>query len=89
MAGDRRFKVGVNLDGKLFGKEPAARLDRPFLWIQSADGKTWATVAHATVDANGDFDAQLQLSPGAYRAVVAAFSGYAPGTTPVLNVVGD
>ena len=56
---------------------------------QSADGKTWATVAHATVDANGDFDAQLQLSPGAYRAVVAAFSGYAPGTTPVLNVVGD
>ncbi len=40
MAGDRRFKVGVNLDGKLFGKEPAARLDRPFLWIQSGDAKT-------------------------------------------------
>ena len=40
MAGDRRFKVGVDLDGKLFGKEPAARLDRPFLWIQSADAKT-------------------------------------------------
>lgn len=40
MAGDRRFKVGVNLDGKLFGKEPEARLDRPFLWIQSGDAKT-------------------------------------------------
>ena len=37
MAGDRRFKVGVNLDGKLFGAEPDARLDRPFLWIQSGD----------------------------------------------------
>jgi len=40
MAGDARFKVGVNLDGKLFGKEPEARLDRPFLWIQSSDAKT-------------------------------------------------
>jgi len=40
MAGDRRFKVGVNLDGKLFGREPEARLDRPFLWIQSGDAKT-------------------------------------------------
>jgi hypothetical protein len=35
MASDRRFKVGVDLDGKLFGAEPASRLDRPFLWIQS------------------------------------------------------
>lgn len=35
MAGDPRFKVGVDLDGKLFGAEPDARLDRPFLWIQS------------------------------------------------------
>jgi dienelactone hydrolase len=40
MAADPRFKVGVNLDGKLFGKEPDARLDRPFLWIQSSDAPT-------------------------------------------------
>ena len=40
MAGDPRFKVGVNLDGKLFGEEPDARLDRPFLWIQSGDAQT-------------------------------------------------
>jgi predicted dienelactone hydrolase len=40
MAGDRRFKVGANLDGKLFGQEPAARLDRPFLWIQSGVAPT-------------------------------------------------
>ena len=40
MARDRRFKVGVNLDGKLFGHEPEARLDRPFLWIQSGDERT-------------------------------------------------
>ena len=35
MAGDPRFRAGVNLDGKLFGSEPDARLNRPFLWIQS------------------------------------------------------
>jgi hypothetical protein len=40
MASDPRFKVGVNLDGKLFGNMPHARLDRPFLWIQSGDAKT-------------------------------------------------
>jgi len=40
MAGDPRFKVGVNLDGKLFGAEPDARLDRPFLWIQSGVAPT-------------------------------------------------
>jgi dienelactone hydrolase len=37
MAGDRRFKVGVNLDGKLFGAQRDARLDRPFAWIQSGE----------------------------------------------------
>jgi dienelactone hydrolase len=40
MAADRRFKVGVNLDGKLFGQEPEARLGRPFLWIQSGAAPT-------------------------------------------------
>jgi dienelactone hydrolase len=35
MASDPRFKVGVNLDGKLFGTEPDADLNRPFLWIGS------------------------------------------------------
>jgi hypothetical protein len=37
MAADPRFKVGVNLDGKLFGTEPDARLHQPLLWIQSDD----------------------------------------------------
>ena len=40
MASDARFRVGVDLDGKLFGTEPDARLGRPFLWIQSGDTKT-------------------------------------------------
>jgi hypothetical protein len=40
MASDPRFKVGVDLDGKLFGSEPNARLNRPFLWIQSDGSRT-------------------------------------------------
>jgi dienelactone hydrolase len=40
LAADARFKVGVNLDGKLFGTQPDAHLKRPLLWIQSDGAKT-------------------------------------------------
>jgi len=41
---DPRFKVGVDLDGKLFGAERTAHLAQPFLWIQS-DGPQTAEYA--------------------------------------------
>jgi predicted dienelactone hydrolase len=40
MAADPRFRVGVNLDGKLFGAQPDAHLRQPLLWIQSGDQRT-------------------------------------------------
>ncbi len=40
MAADPRFRVGVNLDGKLFGTQPDARLRQPLLWVQSDDART-------------------------------------------------
>jgi len=40
MASDPRFKVGVNLDGKLFGTQPNARLKQPLLWVQSGGAQT-------------------------------------------------
>jgi dienelactone hydrolase len=40
IAADPRFKVGVDIDGKLFGAERTARLNRPFLWIQSDAAQT-------------------------------------------------
>jgi len=40
LASDSRFKVGVDLDGKLFGAERTARLSQPFLWIQSGGAQT-------------------------------------------------
>ncbi|HEY5144913.1 MAG TPA: hypothetical protein VII98_15540 [Solirubrobacteraceae bacterium] len=40
LSSDPRFRVGVNLDGKLFGTEPDARLKQPLLWIQSGGVQT-------------------------------------------------
>jgi dienelactone hydrolase len=40
IAADPRFKVAVNLDGKLFGSQSDAHLDRPLLWIQSDGPQT-------------------------------------------------
>jgi dienelactone hydrolase len=40
LAADSRFKVGVNLDGKLFGTQPDARLRQPLLWMQSDGART-------------------------------------------------
>jgi hypothetical protein len=40
LAADPRFKVGVNLDGKLCGTQPDARLHQPLLWVQSDDTRT-------------------------------------------------
>jgi predicted dienelactone hydrolase len=40
IATDPRFKVAVNLDGKLFGSQSAAHLNRPLLWIQSDGAQT-------------------------------------------------
>jgi predicted dienelactone hydrolase len=34
---DPRFRVAVNLDGTLWGSQPSEHLDRPFLWIESAE----------------------------------------------------
>jgi hypothetical protein len=55
--------------------------------IQKQQGPTaWPTVAHATVDTNGDFLAKLQLTPGVYRARVSSGHGFVVGFSPVLQV---
>jgi dienelactone hydrolase len=40
IAADSRFKVAVNLDGKLFGSQSVAHLNGPLLWIQSDGPQT-------------------------------------------------
>ena len=63
MASDPRLKVGVNLDGKLFGSEPNARLNRPFLWIQSDGTQTpeYTKGRDRFLDGQGDDGALLTI----------------------------
>jgi stage II sporulation protein D len=54
--------------------------------LQRFDGVAWQNVAQTTVDARGDFQAQVELTPGEYRARVSPGRGFVPGVTPVLRV---
>jgi stage II sporulation protein D len=54
--------------------------------VQRLDGTAWRNLTRATIDANGDFTAQLDLAPGNYRARFAPGRGFVPGFTPVLKV---
>ncbi len=54
--------------------------------IQRLAGATWRNVAQTTVEENGDFQAQVALTPGDYRARVLPGRGFVAGVTPVLKV---
>jgi SpoIID/LytB domain protein len=54
--------------------------------LQRLAGTTWTTVARGTIDANGDFEAHVTLSPGDYRARLAPGHGFAPGFSLTLHV---
>ena len=54
--------------------------------IQRLEGAAWRNVAQTTVEENGDFQAQVALIPGDYRARVLPGRGFVPGVTPVLRV---
>jgi hypothetical protein len=49
---------------------------------------SWANVASTTVNAEGGFRANFNVTPGTYRARISppAATGLLPGKTPVLNV---
>jgi stage II sporulation protein D len=55
--------------------------------VQRLDGTAWREVARAPIDSAGGFEARLHVTPGAYRARVAPGRGFAPGLSPVLDVV--
>jgi stage II sporulation protein D len=56
--------------------------------IERKRGPVWDLVGSATVDAAGGFRAQIPLAPGAYRARIAAGSGFAEARSPALQVTG-
>jgi stage II sporulation protein D len=55
--------------------------------VQRLDTDGWTSVATATPDSSGNFQATIDLQPGSYRAKVAAARGYAAGFSKTLTVV--
>ena len=60
---------------------PGASVD-----VQQLDGARWVRAATARVDGKGAFGAELVLSPGTYRARLAARAGFAAGLSEPLVV---
>jgi SpoIID/LytB domain protein len=54
--------------------------------LQRFDGARWRTIARATIDQSGDFEAHVKLTPGQYRARLAPGRGFVPGVSPTLTV---
>ena len=54
--------------------------------LQRFDGARWKSIARATIDQNGDFEAHVKLTPGQYRARLAPGRGFVPGVSPTLTV---
>jgi hypothetical protein len=71
---------------QLSGYVRPASLAGTTVLIQKQQGAAWPTMGEATVDANGDFLAKLQLTTGVYRVRVSSGHGFVVGFSPVLQV---
>jgi len=71
---------------QLSGYVRPASLAGTTVLIQKQQGAAWPTVGQATVQANGDFLAKVQLTTGVYRARVNSGHGFVVGFSPVLQV---
>jgi stage II sporulation protein D len=71
---------------QLSGYVRPASLTGTTVLIQKQQGEAWPTVGEATIEANGDFLAKLQLTSGVYRARVSSGHGFVVGFSPVLQV---
>jgi hypothetical protein len=54
--------------------------------LQRSNGAGWKTIARATIDASGNFEAHVDLTPGEYRARLAPGHGFVPGVSSTLKV---
>jgi len=55
--------------------------------LQRQSAGSWTTVTRTTVNADGTFSGDVEVTPGAYRARVVAGKGFAVGLSKVLTVV--
>ena len=54
--------------------------------LQRQSAGSWTTVTRTTVNADGTFSGDVEITPGAYRARVVAGKGFAVGLSKVLTV---
>ena len=54
--------------------------------LQRSNGGGWTTIARATIDASGNFEAHVNLTPGDYRAKLAPGHGFVPGVSKTVKV---
>jgi stage II sporulation protein D len=54
--------------------------------LQRSSGGRWKTIARATIDQSGNFEAHVDLAPGDYRVRLAPGHGFAPGVSATLKV---
>jgi hypothetical protein len=57
--------------------------------LQRQSAGSWTTVTRTTVNADGTFSGDVEVTPGAYRARVVAGKGFAVGLSKVLTVVAQ
>ena len=57
--------------------------------LQRQRAGSWTTVTRTTVNVDGTFSGDVEVTPGAYRARVVAGKGFAVGLSKVLTVVSQ
>jgi hypothetical protein len=83
-----RVQLALASDGTGLSGTVRPRLTGANVTIERRRGSGWAEVARVRVDKAGSFRAALTVSPGSYRARVAATEGFVEGVTDVLAVSG-
>ena len=81
-----RVQLQPSADGTGLSGTVRPRLPGADVTIERRRGSAWAEVARVKVDKTGSFLAALAISPGSYRARVAATDGFVEGVTPVLGL---
>ena len=85
LAADPRFKVGVNLDGKLFGTQPDARLRQPLLWMQSDDAPGRRSTRKAVIACSPACAAAATWSPSAAACTCPSATRRPTGRPPAAT----
>ncbi|MGB2874541.1 MAG: SpoIID/LytB domain-containing protein [Gaiellaceae bacterium] len=73
---------GVSVSGSARPLLPGAGVQ-----VQRQGASGWETVARTTIGSDGSFSTPVDLSPGTYRALVAAGRGFAIGLSDPMTVV--